>query len=88
MMNNYDTVNYTGVTSDLVGRVYQYKNKLINGFTKRYNVTKLVYFENYHNIKAAIVREKQIKGWTRKKKMDLIKSLNPDLHDLYEDIVK
>ncbi len=88
MMNNYNTVNYTGVTSDLVGRVYQHKNKLIEGFTKKYNVTKLVYFEEYNNINQAIAREKQIKGWIRKKKIALIQSMNPDFRDFYDDIIK
>jgi putative endonuclease len=88
MMNKNNTVNYTGVTNDLIGRVWEHKNKIIKGFTKRYNINKLVYFEEFHDIYEAIRREKQIKGWTNKKKIDLIKTLNPEFKDLYEEILK
>jgi putative endonuclease len=73
---------YTGVTNDLERRVYEHKNDLIKGFTSRYALHKLVYFEETSDIKAAIEREKQIKGWTRKKKIDLINSMNPNWDDL------
>ena len=76
---------YTGMTNNLTRRVYQHKNKLIEGFTKRYNVTRLVYVETYHDVKEAIAREKQIKSWRRSKKLDLIKSLNPTWRDLSEE---
>ena len=76
---------YTGMTNNLRRRVYQHKNKLIEGFTKKYNVTRLVYYEVYHDVRDAIGREKQIKGWRRSKKLDLIKSFNPTWRDLSEE---
>lgn len=77
---------YTGVTNDLIRRVYEHKNKLVAGFTQKYNVDRLVYFEICSGIVVAIDREKQIKGWSRKKKHDLINSLNPEWNDLYRSI--
>ncbi len=77
-------VLYTGVTNGLQKRVTQHRQKLIPGFTKKYNVTKLVYFETFGDIRMAIVREKQIKAWTRKKRVVLIESKNPDWIDLAE----
>ncbi len=82
MTNWSNKVIYTGVTNDLKRRVYEHKNKLIPGFTKKYNVNKLVYFDYTTDIKAAIAREKQIKGWTRQKKIELIESMNPQWGDL------
>ena len=76
---------YTGMTNDLMKRVYQHKNKLVEGFTKKYNVTRLAYYEETNDVSAAIDREKQIKGWRRSKKTDLIKSINPTWQDLAED---
>ncbi len=76
---------YVGVTNDLGRRVWQHKQKLIEGFTKRYNITRLVYYEETPDVKAAIAREKQIKGWTRKKKITLIESLNPGWKDLSQE---
>ena len=76
---------YTGMTGNLAVRVYQHKRKLIEGFTKKYNVTRLVYVETYTNVWDAIAREKQIKGWRRKRKLDLIESLNPTWRDLAEE---
>jgi len=73
---------YIGVTNDLMCRVYQHKAKEIEGFTKKYNITKLVYFEQTINIEAAILREKQLKGWLRSRKNELINSFNPDWKDL------
>jgi len=73
---------YTGVTSNLERRVYQHKRKLLQGFTARYNITRLVYFEVTQDIHAAIAREKQIKGWLRAKKITLIESVNPEWRDL------
>ncbi len=84
MTNKNDTVLYTGVTNNLERRVYEHKNKLFEGFTEKYNVTKLVYYENTQNVSSAIGREKQIKGWVRKKKISLIESQNPDWEDLSE----
>ena len=83
MTNNSGTL-YTGVTDDLVRRVYEHKNKLIEGFTKKYNITKLIYYEITGDVKAAIQREKQIKGWLRRKKIALIEVANPEWHDLSE----
>lgn len=80
--NAGNTTFYTGVTGNLVGRVLQHKMKEVEGFTKRYNLTKLVYYEEYQYIEDAIRREKQIKAESRRKKMALIKSMNPDWKDL------
>ncbi|MFN3195815.1 MAG: GIY-YIG nuclease family protein [Chlorobiota bacterium] len=75
---------YTGVTSDLYSRVWQHKNKIFKGFTAKYNVNMLVYYEEYGRIEDAIQREKQIKGWSRKKKTDLIEKENYLWEDLSE----
>ncbi len=82
MTNKYNSVVYTGMTNNLERRVYQHKNKIIAGFTKRYNVNKLVYFEMAEDVKSAIEREKQIKGWRREKKNSLIEVVNPIWADL------
>jgi len=84
MTNKYNSVLYTGITHDLSGRVWQHKEKEIDGFTKRYNLTKLVYFEAYEDVNEAILREKQIKGWLRIKKVRLIEGVNPKWEDLSE----
>ena len=81
-MTNYSKTLYTGVTNDLNRRVYEHKQKLIPGFTQKYNITKLVYFEETTDVTDAIAREKQIKGWLREKKIALIESINPTLQDL------
>jgi len=86
MTNKANTVIYTGVTSDLQKRIYEHKEKLMDGFTKKYNLTKLVYYEVVDNIESAILREKQIKGGSREKKVDLIKSKNPEFRDLYDEL--
>lgn len=86
MTNSVNTVLYTGVTSDLKKRDWQHKEKVTEGFTQRYNVTKLVYYEEFNDIRIAIEREKQIKGGSRQKKIDLVSSFNSDWHDLYDDI--
>ena len=78
---------YVGVTSDLVKRVWQHKNKFVKGFTQKYNVNKLGYYEFSNDINAAIAREKQIKGGSRKAKLDLIEIMNPNWNDLYYDII-
>lgn len=85
IMTNFSKTLYIAVTSDLKKRVYKHKNKLIEGFTKKYNITKLVYFEETEDVNAAISREKQLKGWLRKKKIALIESTNPSWRDLSED---
>jgi putative endonuclease len=86
MTNKNNTVIYTGVTNDLKRRVYEHKEKLIDGFTKKYNVNKLVYFEFTSDINSAIQREKQIKAGSRQKKIDLINSMNKEWKDLFNDI--
>ena len=86
LANKHNNVLYTGVTSDLIRRVYEHKNKLVKGFTQKYNVDRLVYYEACANIVVAIEREKQIKAWSRKKKDDLINALNPEWNDLYRSI--
>ena len=86
LFNKPNGTLYTGVTSDLAKRVWEHKNKLTGGFTAKYNVDKLGYYEEFTDIKDAIVREKQIKGGSRKKKLDLIVNNNPDWVDLYEQI--
>ncbi len=75
---------YTGVTNDLFRRVYEHKRKLVEGFTRKYNIDRLVYYEETHDVNAALLREKQIKGWLRKKKIALIQSMNPKWEDLSE----
>lgn len=87
LFNKRNGTLYTGVTSNLVRRIYEHKNKLIEGFTKKYGVDKLGYYEEYDNITQAILREKQIKAGSRQKKLKLIESLNPDWQDLYEQII-
>ena len=86
IMTNRSKTLYVGITSELVRRVYEHKLKLLEGFTKKYNITKLVYFENTTDVMVAISREKQIKGWLRRKKIALIESANPNWKDLSEDI--
>lgn len=73
---------YIGVTSDLQRRLYEHKNKMLDGFTKKYNIDKLVHYEEFQNVEEAIAREKQLKGWTRNKKNNLISVNNPSWDDL------
>ena len=83
ILSNWDdSVLYIGVTSNLIRRLYEHRNHLVDGFTKQYNVNKLVYFEQTNDVYSAISREKQLKGWTRKKKNDLIAKMNPEWKDL------
>jgi putative endonuclease len=82
IMANRSRTLYTGVTNNLERRVFEHKKKLIEGFTKKYNLTRLVYYETTNDIHAALEREKQIKGWLRSKKIDLIESINPNWDDL------
>lgn len=88
LTNKYNEVFYIGVTNDLVRRIYEHKNKLQEGFTKKYNLTKLVYYKIHQDIKEAIIREKQIKNWHRNWKINLIIENNPELRDLYSEIIK
>jgi putative endonuclease len=78
LTNKYNRVLYTGVTSDLKKRIWEHREKLVDGFTKRYNVSKLVYYEVFADIRDAIAREKQIKAGSRQKKIDLITGMNPE----------
>jgi len=82
IMTNKSKTLYTGVTNDLERRVHEHKNKQIPGFTGKYNLTKLVYYEEGNDINMAIAREKQIKGWLRAKKIALIEAKNPEWKDL------
>ena len=82
--NKRNTTLYTGVTSNLARRIFEHKQKLVKGFTKRYNLDKLVYYELFKDVNDAIAREKQIKGGSRQKKVDLIEKVNPEWRDLYE----
>ena len=84
-MTNKSRTLYTGVTNNLQRRVYEHKEKLIPGFTTKYNINKLIYYEIFNDVNLAIAREKQIKGWLRKKKIDLIESINPEWKDLSEE---
>ena len=86
LTNVSNRVLYTGVTSDIIKRIYEHKNKLAEGFTKEYNVNKLVYYECFEDIVSAIMREKQIKGWLRSKKITLIEEFNSEWKDLYDVI--
>jgi len=86
MTNKTNTVLYTGVTNDLLRRMNEHKGKLIEGFTKKYNISKLVYYEVFDSIEDAIRREKQIKGGSRSKKIALIQSMNPSYSDLYQKL--
>jgi len=78
--------SYTGVTSNLIKRVYEHKNKLADGFSKKYNVHRLVWYESHATAEQAIIREKQIKGWNRRWKLNLIEKDNPEWNDLYDTI--
>lgn len=80
-----DRVMYIGVTNDLTRRIYEHKQELIEGFTKRYHVHKLVYYEMTSDVKIAIEREKQLKHWVRAKKNALVETMNPEWKDLSED---
>ena len=80
--NKENKVLYTGVTNNLERRIYEHKNKIIIGFTSKYNVNKLVYFEGTNDVNEAICREKEIKGWRRSKKIALIESVNPTWNEL------
>jgi len=79
---NQSNTLYTGVTNNIRRRMLEHKNKLIKGFTEKYNINKLVFYQEFNNPEEAIAAEKKIKGWTRKKKIELIKSMNPGFRDL------
>ena len=81
LTNQIGSVIYTGITNDLSRRINEHKSETVDGFSKRYHTHKLVYYENFSYVNDAISREKQIKGWSRAKKIELIKSKNPDFDD-------
>ena len=85
--NKYNTTLYVGVTNNLVRRIYEHKNKLVEGFSSKYNLNKLVYYEHTNDVESAILREKQIKNYSRAKKEILIDKFNKDRIDLYSQIV-
>ena len=87
LTNDRHTVLYTGVTNDLLRRIGEHRAGTLSGFTRRYNVHKLVYFEEYVGVTDAITREKQIKGGSRRKKVALINGMNPDWRDLFPDLL-
>jgi putative endonuclease len=87
LTNKSNNVLYVGVTSDLIKRIYEHKNHVMEGFTAKYNVTKLVYFELCDEMETAITREKVLKGWKRSKKVSLIEKENATWQDLYEDLI-
>lgn len=87
LANKRNGTLYTGITKDLVKRVYEHKNNLVEGFTKKYNIHMLVYYESTQNIMSAITKEKQIKAWKRTWKLNLIEKMNPDWNNLYDKII-
>ena len=82
LTNEKNTVMYIGITNDVRRRVYEHKTGVFEGFTKKYQVHKLVYVECYHDVKDAIAREKQLKGWTRKRKNELVEKVNPEWKEI------
>jgi len=87
LANKSNTVLYVGVTNDLVRRIWEHKHHVVEGFTAKYNVEKLVYYEMTEDVNSAIAREKQIKGYRREKKEQLINAFNPEWQELYDGIV-
>jgi putative endonuclease len=88
LFNKRNGTLYTGVTSNLIKRIYEHKNKVVRGFTEKYGIDKLGYYEIFNSITDAIEREKQIKSGKRKNKLDLIEKMNPNWNDLYDEIIK
>ena len=84
--NKNNNVLYTGITNNLIRRIYEHKKKIYKGFSAKYNLNKLIYFEYTDDVNEAIKREKQIKGGSRKKKLDMINSMNPNWKDLYDEM--
>ena len=87
LTNFEETTFYIGVTSNLQKRIWEHKNKIVEGFTEKYNVDRLVYFEQAKEVETALNREKQLKRWHRQWKINLIKEFNPEMKDLFESIV-
>jgi putative endonuclease len=88
LASKYNGTLYIGLTSDLVRRVWEHKNKCVSGFTSKYNVSLLVYYEIFGDIQLAAARERRLKEWQRKWKIDLIQTMNPEWRDLYHEIVQ
>ena len=88
LRNKSDSLYYTGVTNDLIRRIYEHKNKINQGYTSRYNLNILVWYEIHNDVNEAILREKEIKGWSREKKKLLIYEFNPGNQDLWAEIIK
>ena len=88
MANQRNGTLYVGVTSNLIQRVWQHKNHLADGFTKKYKIVNVVYFEQTLTMESAIIREKELKGWSRQKKIFLIEEFNPYWKDLYDSLIK
>jgi putative endonuclease len=88
LTNKYNTTLYIGITSNLIKRVFEHKNKLAEGFTKKYNIEKLVYYELHEDPETAIKREKTLKNLLRSKKLKLIEAKNPEFKDLYDEILR
>ncbi len=86
LANKKDGPLYIGVTSDLIKRIWQHRNHLVDGHSKKYNITQLVYFEQHESMESAIVREKQVKKWNRQWKVDLIEESNLEWNDLWSEI--
>jgi len=86
--NKNNHVIYIGVTGNLEGRIHEHRERLIEGFTKQYQATKLIYYEDYPDPLSAITREKQLKGWRREKKINLIQKQNPRWHDLFDQLTE
>ncbi len=87
MTNKRHTVFYTGITSDLIRRIWEHKNKVVEGFTQRYNLDQVIYFEEFIDPETAIKREKQVKDYNRTKKLEIINQFNPELRDLYANLL-
>lgn len=85
LTNTNNTVFYTGVTNNLSRRIYEHKNKLVKGFTSKYNIWKLIYYEEYNDVRDAIEREKQVKDYRREKKLKLIRTMSPDFTEIKID---
>jgi putative endonuclease len=85
ILSNHSRILYTGFTSNLISRIQKHKQKLYDGFTKKYNVTQLVWYETTTDVRAAIEREKEIKAWRRSKRVELIRRMNPTWRDLSDD---
>lgn len=88
LTNKQNNVLYTGLTNDIQRRIYEHKHKLIKGFTNKYNVDKLIYYEEFNDVFKAIAKEKQIKAGSRKKKLELVSNKNPYWEDLYNNIIQ